>query len=274
MNCDLFIRCPRKHHVWLRECFRSIAKFASGFRHLHLIVPAGEGNEVGKIWLDAWSEFSYRADEQPELIAHELREWPGKEFLFSMLQVLNSDVICIDADYIVHLDSDCIFTEPVTPLDFIIDGRPIMIRALYSELPNDQQQWQSRVQDATGLEAPWESMTRHPEVYIPETYVNARRMIRQHTGLEPVDYYFKGRNSFPQDRVEFPLLGAVALAHHPERYHIIDFKTPIEPPKKLIQFWSHHPSGLQGLFDVKDQIPRYGGMRTAESIIKEVLGSV
>lgn len=273
-NVDLFVRCPRKHHVWLKQMMRSVCKFASGFRNIHLIIPAGDIDPVEQLWIESVGEFFERHEYHPDLVVHQNVEWKDKEFLFSMLQVLNADVICGDADYIVFLDSDCLIVEPITPADFIIGGKPMIIRRPYVEMSDAERKWQSCITAATGLPAPYECMVRHPEVHIPRTCEIARGMIKAHTGMEPVDYYFKGRNAYPQDRVEFPLLGAVALACHPEKYNIIDFKTPTEPPRKLLQGWSHHRDGIDGLFDFKDQIPRFGGMRTFRSVVEEVLGSV
>lgn len=272
MTTDIFIRAKAAHFPWLRHCLRSIYKFASGFRIIHLCVPSSDEMECVEVIGNATILFGSVDSPWPAVQIHPAAEWPGKEFLHSMWRVMNADTICKGADYILHCDSDCLFVEPFTPEDFIIDEKPMLIRKLYSELPADCQRWQKCVRDATGLAAPYETMVRHPEIYIPETYVATRYLIKHHTGMEPVDYIYRQQNSFPQTYAEHPTLGAVALELHPEKYHVVEHRDA--PPRKLLQFWSHAKEGIDRVSDCGDQISRFGGMRTNRSIIEEVLGSV
>jgi hypothetical protein len=53
------------------------------------------------------------------------------------------------------------------------------------------------------------------------------------------DYMLAGRNEFPQDRVEFPALGAFAWEFFRDDYFWIDLDQVPPPPDKHQAYWSH-----------------------------------
>jgi hypothetical protein len=240
---DVFIVSCAKHFEWLKWCLRSTVRFAHGFRQVMIAIP-----EQDMTALNSWlGEF---ANNQGVPIRIKMfRDWPGKGFLCHEWQITCTDQFT-DADYFVHIDSDCLFVEPVTPEDYFIDGKPVLMHGSYDWLEHDVQanlrMWQQTVVDAIGGDVPQETMRRHPAVHPRETYALTRECIAKHTGRDPAEYVKSCREEFAQGYAEFNTLGAVAWRHLHDKYHWLDHEqlhktqTPW-PNNKLVQMWSHAP---------------------------------
>ena len=151
---------------------------------------------------------------------------------------------CKGADFILHTDSDCIFTEPVRPEDYLVDGKPVLLVKEYgAKLAKEHpevQPWKDAVERAIGY-CTHETMQRHPAVHHPKTYEAACMVILNHTGKSPSEYIRMQRNEFPQGFCEFNTLGNVALRNFKEDYHVIDLDKEPRPKDKIRQAWSHQP---------------------------------
>jgi hypothetical protein len=178
-------------------------------------------------------------------------EWPGKGMLWHMAQIMRADQWCPDADFILHTDSDCLFTEPVTPDDYFVDGRPILYYEKFSSLTKkhpDVGVWQEVTQNCLPFPVLYETMRRHPAVHQHNVYSEARGLIVTKT-KQPVDDYIKScREEYPNGFCEFVTLGNVVmhLEHLRKQYHLVDtaeFKDGW-PPQKICQFWSHSPPNI------------------------------
>jgi hypothetical protein len=241
LQSDILIVSCQKHYPWLRWALKSIVRFASGFRQVMVLVPENELSGLNS-WL---GEFSNNPGVPIRIKM--FKDWPGKGFLCHEWQIMCSDQ-ATDADYFVHLDSDTLFVEPVTPQDYFVDGKPVLMHGSYDWLHQVVQanlrMWQETVVAAIGGDVPQETMRRHPAVHPRETYVLARELIEKHTGQHPMQYIHGCREDFPQGFCEFNTLGAVAWRHLHDKYHWIDHQQLHEtntpwPAGKLVQFWSH-----------------------------------
>jgi hypothetical protein len=101
-TCDIFIKTYPPDFVWLRYCLRSIAKFAHGFNRVVVVTPEPLPQD-DPIWT------------LPQVFV--VKEEAADGYLSQQLFKLNAHQFC-QSDYILHTDSDTIFTEPVTPADF------------------------------------------------------------------------------------------------------------------------------------------------------------
>ena len=74
---------------------------------------------------------------------------------------------CSNASYIVHVDSDCIFSRTVTTKDFFDDhGRVYVKRVLYDGIPKYYHLWKVPTEILLGINnSDYETMSRFPIVY-------------------------------------------------------------------------------------------------------------
>jgi hypothetical protein len=153
-----------------------------------------------------------------------------------------ADIYCAGADMIMHMDSDCVFTEPVTPHDYMLQSKPVLMYASYAWLETQQANllmWQKCVENALGWKPDNEFMRRHPAVHFPHVYRKARELIELNTGKKMDDYIRNGRNEFPQTFAEYPTLGEVAWVFFKPEYFWINQETDPFPKNKIHQMWSH-----------------------------------
>jgi hypothetical protein len=174
MTTDIPIVSCQKHYPWLRYCLLSCKKFASGFRQVKVLVPEEDLAAITPIL----TELS-----QIEGIGVRVQcydDWPGKGFLRHEHVIMCSDEFT-DADFVCHIDSDCMFTKLVTPEDYFVDGKPVLVHASFHWLINFQQanlgMWQVAVEKAVGWVPTQETMRRHPAVHYRKTYAKARECI-------------------------------------------------------------------------------------------------
>lgn len=235
MNTEIFIVSCAKHFDWLDYALQSINKFANGFSGVTVAIPHADMEALTKRKIDCPSAVMRMGD-----------EWPGKGMLWHMAQIMRADEWCPEADFILHTDSDCLFTEPVTPEDYFVDGKPVLYYEKFASITRKHPEvgvWQRVVQDCLPFPVRYETMRRHPAVHHRSVYAKARQDIEAKT-KKPVDEYIAScQNTFPQTFCEFVTLGNVVMEHFRSKYHVVDtfeFKNGW-PPQKISQFWSHAP---------------------------------
>jgi len=238
MTCDILIVSCQKHYPWLRYCLRSIVRFARGFRQVKILVPvedcAALSPLLDEVPLDG-----------PTIRVMPYEDWPGKGFLRHEYAIMCADDFS-EADFIYHMDSDCLFVEQTSPEDYIVDGKPVLLYGSYHWLVTTQQanlgMWQDGVQKAIGGTSVNEFMRRPQIVHHRKTYGKARECIERHTGMSCADYIRSGPNDFPQQFGEFNTLGEVAWRHFHDDYCWKNQELGEFPkPHKVCQFWSHSP---------------------------------
>lgn len=232
---EIFIVSFRRDAAFLVYCLRSIQKFCIGFAGVTVMVPS-----------DQIEEFAFVRDFGVTL--NGFREWTPNGFMHHADQIVCADLWCPDADAIVFVDSDCMFWEPATPEDYFVDGKPVLFIERFDTLTNRlRMNWKDAVTQAIGLNPAYETMVRHPAVHLPEVHRKTRQMIEAHTGQEASRYIVSCRGDFPQTFAEFPTIGAVAVEHFEDRYHLVehDIRTPdggyeyVHGRDKLKAMWSH-----------------------------------
>lgn len=232
MTTDIFIVTFRRDFKYLQYCLKSIEKFATGFRVV-VLVPGEDFEEAVLL---------ARLCPNVQIAIRTGDEWIGKGFLWHMAQIMHAPQFCPKADFILHMDPDCIFTEPVTPEDYFVNGKPVLMYASYDWLVPQQMNllnWKVACQNALGFEVKNEFMRRHPAVHYRKVYQAAQQAIEEHHRCPMDEYIQKQKNSFPQSFAEYPTLGAVAWKFFRKDYHWINQETHEFPPSKLKQLWSH-----------------------------------
>lgn len=144
MTTDLVIKSYQNDFEWLKYALRSIQRFATGFRKVIVIVPRDQNPPTG-------------VSEQVFYV-HEY----GSGYLFQQVMKLHADGFS-DAEFLVHLDSDTIFTRPISPDLIIADNRrPLWLYTPYASLGNDESQlWKGVTEKALMRPVENEFMRRH-----------------------------------------------------------------------------------------------------------------
>lgn len=268
MTCDIVIVSCAKHFNWLRYCLLSCKKFATGFRQIKILIPSEDLEAMTPLL----TELSQIDGIGSKVQCYD--DWPDKGFLRHEYAIMCSDYFT-DADFIYHMDSDCMFVEPTTPEDYIVDGKPVLLYASYAWLITQQANlgmWKEGVEKAIGGTSDHEFMRRPQMTHHRKTYAKARECIEAHTGQSCADYIRSGRNEFPQSFGEFNTLGEVAWRHFHSDYCWPNQELGEFPkPHKVVQFSSgNSPAGVVSALD-QPQRPYYKDQPfecTPESLLK------
>ena len=253
---EIFIVTYKKDAIWLKHCLRSIKKFASGFSGTTVVCPTRDITDIEPV-----------CGHLPGTTIKTFDEVEGKGMLHHMAIKCMADQFC-DAQYILHTDSDCIFIEPVTPADYFVDGKPVLLKEHFDRFREKHAgvlKWKVCAEDALGFEVTHETMRRHPAVHPRWLYPLVRTRVENVHKRPFLDYVLSKQNAYPQTFTEFPTLGGFALAMHPDKYHWIDTGEVLPPKDKLAQFWSH------GGLDRPTDTGAWPG-ETPRSIIERILG--
>lgn len=229
MNCEILLVTHLKDIEWTKWNLKSIRKFATGFSGLTLVVPKHERAAFEP--LSSIIDFSLRT--------HELSGHLGAQ-----TQKCLADVHCVGADFVLHTDADCCLIEPVTPEDYFVDGKPVMLIEEFSRLHGNP--WKPTVDKALGGDAKYETMRRHPQVNPVGLYADMREHIAKRHGITFEQYVICQKGDYPWGFSEHCTLGAFALnSDWKDAYHWIDVGLVPHPKNKLHQSWSHSPPEVE-----------------------------
>lgn len=245
----IYVTFARDFH-WLRYSLESVVKFTSGFSGVMVLVPTCD--------LQKFKEFERYSTSRLPVVFKDFLEYPGKGFVHHLAMKCYADVLCPDADFVLHMDPDCLFCKPTTPSDYFTNGNPDLLIEPYDLLKQyhtNRYNWKFVTQAAVGFDCEFETMCRHPAVHYAATYETTRRVVEANSKAPFIDFVLRQKNSFPQGFGEFNTLGAVVVKYAANRYNLInlgpDRQKAIEeikknpdlqighPEPRIIQMWSH-----------------------------------
>lgn len=239
MNAELLLVTFNRDFSYLQWCFRSMVKFCKGFT-VRVLVPTPDFAQA-----EAMVHRYLRDKGFHSASVQSYDEWPGRGFLHHMVQIMRADEWCPNADFIAHMDADCIFTAPVTPETYIKNGKPLLRYEYFSKIGlrhPGAAAWQAPTQACLPFLVTKETMRCHPEVYHRGLYAEARRQIEIKTKEPWGDYIYRQRNEFPQTFCEFNTLGNVALHCFPDKYEAVEQTGDrVNPDNHVQQFHSPDP---------------------------------
>lgn len=197
---DIFIKTWKGDAIWHEHCLRSIDKYCTGFRN---VVQNHEEHERG--------------------------------YLYQQVVKLNADRYT-DADYILHTDSDTLFTVPVKPQAFIHNGKTDwhyepFASALQKE-GDGALAWKRAMEKFIGEEPQHEFMRRHPEMIPRWLYQAFRTFCWEKHGCS-VEQYVMSQKEFS----EWNVLGFYAWTYHRESFNWIN-DSQDDYVKVVHQFWT------------------------------------
>ena len=217
MTTSIFIRSYEKDFPWLDYCLRSVHKFCTGFQEIVVCIPEGAD-------LPLTAERVVKVPDPP-----------GDGYLWQQACKLNADLYT-GAENVLYVDSDCVFTEPVTPETFMTEGKPNWLHTPFSVVGADSvKAWFQVMTDCIGHPPDQEFMRRHPQMIPSWALLAFREFIRDKHKMGMEEYVMSrpGR-SFS----EFNCIGFYLHAHHRERFHWMNTEDYL-PPTVLTQKWSH-----------------------------------
>ncbi len=217
MTTALFIKSYEKDFPWLLYALKSIAKFASGFSEIVVVIPEDSPD------LPLTAERVVKVRER------------GDPYLFQQVCKLDADSYT-DADQVCYMDSDCIFTEDVAPETFMTGGKPNWLITPMASIGEDARKaWFQVMADALGETPPYEFMRRHPQVIPRGILADFREFMAAKHGT-PLESYILDRPgpSFS----EFNVCGFYCHLHRRDHFHWINTEDCL-PPTVLRQHWSH-----------------------------------
>jgi hypothetical protein len=244
MKTNIHICSYARDFRYLFYCLRSIVKFTSGFNQVVLLIP----NKDSFLFTESIP------DDLKDKLGNFIKviyfdEWENKGMLHHMYKVLIADIDCPDVDYILHLDSDIVITQPMDVSEFFCEDKPILFHMKYETLGKNHPGvllWQVAVTNALGWVPDHEFMRSRFLTYKRTLYSKTRELIENYT-KQSLDEYIKiQKNEFPQTFAEYPTLGEVAWKFFHDDYYWVDvdkeehFKFA-KGDAKIRQAWSHRP---------------------------------
>jgi hypothetical protein len=203
MRCDIFIRTYYKDLQWLGFCLRSVRRFCSGFSRVILVVP--QASRVRLDWHGIAGDLTVNCPNYAD------------DYLGQQVSKLLADQWS-DADFICHIDADCIFSRPNHASELMHGGKPRVLFAPYARLDRHVP-WQPLVQDLLGGKVEHEFMRTPPYTFPRWLYGEFRAFVRQRHGVEMEEYVLRQP---ARGFSEFNALGAFAFRHYPEAFHWVD----------------------------------------------------
>lgn len=208
VTCDIFIRTYPKDYEWLDYCLKSIEKFCTGFHKIMVVSP-----DIAPLNI----QLGYKNWKMPiewKVVQDETEDG----YLAQQITKLYADVhLDYQPDYILHVDSDVIFTRPTTPQDFFgIANLPVWYYTPYSEI---QTPWQPITEKFMGRRIENEFMRRFP-ILIPRwLYPRVREFCNKQHGMIISQYI---RNQPMRAFSEFNVLGAYAWEFHRSMFDFVN----------------------------------------------------
>lgn len=250
-----------KDKPYLHYCLRSIQKFAparasGGFSEIVVVVPSVEAGDFSSM-LASYSPAA-------RMVTYERDPNPAKWHLHAQAQKHWADKYCPGADFVLHTDSDCVFTEPVGPEDYFVNGKPVMLYEDYLRIAGSP--WREVTQRALRRPVNYEFMRRHPQVNPIGIYKPLREYINVQHGVPFEQHVLAQKPTFPWGWTEHNIIGAYAF-YSPEwhgRYEWVEVGHDPVPREKLAQFWSLGP------IDQEQPLPHAGGRGTPISEFKKL----
>nr|WP_248832548.1 hypothetical protein [Frankia sp. Mgl5] len=214
----VLIRTYYRDLAWLSYSLAAVEKWCRGFTEVVVVSPRTGAPAVrralpGSVRLEICPD--YRDD-----------------YLGQQVTKLHADRFT-DAELICHVDSDVIFTRSTTPVDLLVAGRPWLVRLPVDKLGRHRP-WVASTEDFLGFRVSHDFMQQPPFTYPRWIYPEIRRLSVARHGRS-LDEYVTGQP--PRGFSEFNVLGAYALAHHPDAFTWFECGDPAVP-SLCAWYWS------------------------------------
>ncbi len=227
MTYSILIKSFKKDFGWLAYCLKSIHKFATGFSEVVVIIP-------DDCDLPLTAERLVKIHEPGPVASSPNNHGTG--YTFQQIVKMNADKYTT-SDMVVHLDSDCVFTKPVTPNDLMVDEKPLWLMTPFADiLPTDKnlEAHFESIKAFSGIPPEFEMMRRHSQMIPRWAYGCFRNYVQEKHGQSfetwALSQPFRGVT-------EFNFIGQFLHREFPNFIHFHDTRFGI-PPSFVEQYWS------------------------------------
>lgn len=224
--CDIFVKSYKKDAPWLEYCLRSIETFSSGFNGCVIIWPLTSGG----------APLGALANNLRKTVLFQ-EEYGPNGYLSQQVFKLYADEFTA-AEFICYIDSDTIFTRPVSPEMFFTGEK---INWLISPHSTVDTPWQHGAEKFLKQPVEFEFMRRFCLTVPRWLLQEVRYFCQKHHGVSMSEYVMAQEPPNPAFS-EFNILGAYAYAFYQERFNWIDTSQVPEsewPPLVVLQSYSH-----------------------------------
>jgi uncharacterized phage-like protein YoqJ len=244
MIIDIFIRSYQKEFPLLQHCLYSILKFVSGFRKIIVCVREKEYERLIQLLQD--KQF-YLENLEKIQIVKALNYPDNLDYCGQQISKLNADIFT-DAEYILYVDSDCVFYDSFDIQNIMFDENKkiILLIEKWEKLPDNFHVWK-RFLEKVGLPTPFEFMRRFPFLYPSSILPKVRDYIVKRYNKNFQNSCLTIYDNRTDNFSEFNLLGAYAYINDSQNYHFImqnDYSNEI-PLKQLQNYFYDHSVSLQ-----------------------------
>lgn len=222
---DLFCVTHGPDAEWTLFMLRSVQKYARGFRNVVVVYPSKHRHLLEPICTQFGNCKRCEIDE-PENDGH----------MRQNLTKCKADIFS-DADYIHHIDADCMVVSEYRPEMHFTEGRPDLLYSLFSKINSP---WQGITQRALGRSVDVETMRRFPFVYPRFLYGALRDRVQRVHGIDFDKYVLTapGIGGAWRGFSEFCSLGALAKYFYPDRFFFYETEIGMKPTQ-MKQYWTH-----------------------------------
>lgn len=222
MKNEILIRTYAGDAEWLSWCLRSCQKFNPELP-VKLVCPEQDRDTIRRV-ADPLG-FYVSGVEPHHKDGYMDQQWTK----------LHADIFCPEADFVIHMDSDCIWTGSWEEL-FDERETPILLYTSYDRFVGEPAYvWKRLTEKALGFEVENEYMRRQPLVYPRFVYAAVRKHLNEvHGNLWS---WFKGIGN--REFSEFNVIGAWCADNvSPDAICFRDTETEELPEEVMKQGWS------------------------------------
>jgi hypothetical protein len=199
---DIFIKAYPPDYPWLQLCLQSIHDHVKGFNKIIVVAPDDKAPVGSKEELLVKPEYD-KSEKEPD----------KDGYLGQQIAKLYADMYS-QADYIMHVDCDVLFTRPTTLMDFVDSSQgAIRVKWLYTpyEKVDSAKCWQPITGKFLKRRVDFEFMRRAPQMIPRWLYPKLREHCYLTQEVSLSDYIWQQpRREFS----EFNALGAYAYYYH------------------------------------------------------------
>ncbi len=219
MKVPILIRSYAPDFEWLSYCLKSIHKFASGFQEIVIITPEADAPLLGHLTAER------------VIPVHD----GVPKYLCQQSDKLHADIHCPNADFICHIDSDCILTQPVTPQTFMRDGKPLWLMTPWKDCFESKKTWAHIMLKCVQEYPEHEFMRRHGQLLPRWAYGAFRDFIQNAHGMTMTEYVMSQPG---HEYSEFNTMGFYLWLYHRDKISWWDTSVEGVPPAVMDQHWS------------------------------------
>lgn len=243
---EILIVTYAKDFPWLLYCLKSIQKYCRGFSGVTVAIPEGDVRLF-------FQDVAPQAQGPVQIVPFAYKEIEGKGMLHHMATMASADqIVPQGTKYVLHHDSDGIFHMPTTPEHFFSADKPYWLIRTWASLgvldrrhpvarvASDCAMWKGPTDAQLGWDTEYYTMCVNTQAIPIEFYERYRNYISERHRRPFVEYMTSGRNSWPQDIMDFTAMGAWAYQFMPECFTWFDVENgqPFPGDRKKA-FWSH-----------------------------------